>query len=126
MPGKAIPKVIKKPIIEAIDAGESVRKFPSAFMSVFRVLVAFTRDDHQNQLLMWLVKINPFKTVVYVYNYTHDYMGVAMSTRTARRILVRVGLCARKPAKKPFISAKNIKARLAFAIDHKDWTIVAE
>jgi transposase len=31
MPGKAIPKVIKKRIIEAIDAGESVRKIAECF-----------------------------------------------------------------------------------------------
>ena len=31
LPGKAIPKVIKKLIIEAIDAGESVRKVAKRF-----------------------------------------------------------------------------------------------
>jgi transposase len=166
MPGKAISKVIKKLIIEAIDAGESAYKVAERFhvniASVSRIYKKWRKKrtverkkgsgrprkttQRQNWLLIRLFKIDLFKTAVDVQDYARDHgcvpklnltdpstvwirtvqlrnaphMGVAMSARATRRILVRAGLCARRPAKKPFIFTKNRKVHLVCAIDHKD------
>lgn len=44
------------------------------------------------------------------------------SVRTVRRRLQAGGLHGRRPAKKPFISAKNRKARIEWAKAHLNWT----
>ena len=45
-----------------------------------------------------------------------------VSTRTVRRRLFTSGLKARKPAKKPLLSKKNIRDRIAFCKKYKGWT----
>jgi transposase len=52
-----------------------------------------------------------------------DDLNVEVSERTVRRALQEAGLEAMEKEKKPKLSAKNIKARLEFAWQHKDWTI---
>lgn len=49
-------------------------------------------------------------------------MDLNISVHTARRRLRAAELYARRPAKKPFISEKNRKARLAFARRYQHWT----
>ncbi|CAJ0916738.1 unnamed protein product [Ranitomeya imitator] len=49
--------------------------------------------------------------------------GVKCTARTVRNRLLEAGLKSCKPRKKPFINEKQRRARLKFAIDHKDWTI---
>jgi hypothetical protein len=46
----------------------------------------------------------------------------SVSDRTIRGRLLQFDLHARHAVKKPFISDKNRKARVAFARQHKDWT----
>lgn len=46
-----------------------------------------------------------------------------VSSRTIQRRLVEVGLPARRPAKKPLLSKKNIDARMLFATRHVHWTV---
>ena len=46
-----------------------------------------------------------------------------VSTRTIRRKLVDQKLFSRRPAKKPLLSKKNLKARLAFAKEYQNWTV---
>lgn len=48
-------------------------------------------------------------------------LSLDISARSVRRRAVEAGLRARKPSKKPFISKKNRKARLAFARAHISW-----
>ena len=45
-----------------------------------------------------------------------------LSVSTVKRRLKAAGLNARRPSRKPFISAKNRKARLEFAKSHLHWT----
>lgn len=49
-------------------------------------------------------------------------LPVPISTRTVRRRLVEANLRARRPAKKPLISKRNLKKRLKFAKDHLNWS----
>eukprot|EP01133_Synstelium_polycarpum_P027186 gene27186-32745_t len=51
-----------------------------------------------------------------------EVIVVFVSICTIRRRFVEVGLKARRPAKKPFISAVNKKKRVAFAKAHVNWT----
>lgn len=143
MPGKAVSEEIKKLVIEARHKGESNRevadRFHICYSTVSRIYKRWSEErtmkrkrgsgrprkttKRQDRLLIRLVKKDPFQTAKDVQNYAREHMGVEMTTRTARRILVRAGLPARRPAKKPLISAKNRKALLAFARTHLDWTV---
>ena len=49
-------------------------------------------------------------------------LSLEVSSRTVRRRSVEAGLSARKASKKPFISQKNRRARLAFAKAHIGWS----
>ena len=62
-------------------------------------------------------------TAVQMAQYARDHLNLNISDRTARRILIKAGLPAGTPAKKPWISKKNRSARLKFAKDHKDQTV---
>ena len=74
----------------------------------------------QARLLVRQVKKDPFMTAVQMAQYARDHLNLNISDRTARRILIKAGLPAGTPAKKPWISKKNRSARLKFAKDHKD------
>jgi transposase len=50
-------------------------------------------------------------------------MNVHVNEQTVRRALQEAGLKAMEKEKRLKLSPKNIKARLAFAKRHKDWTI---
>ena len=50
-------------------------------------------------------------------------LSLNISEKTIHRRFVEFGLFSRRPAKKPFISAKNRKARLEFAKAHLDWSV---
>lgn len=56
------------------------------------------------------------------YEFQED-LGVDISPKTVKRRLKEAGLTARRPARKPHISAKNRAARLDYALKFKDWTI---
>lgn len=77
----------------------------------------------QTRLIVRQAKKDPFMTAVEVRQYAQDNLGLTMTDRTARNILIRAGLRGRVPAKKPWISKKNRAARMKFANDHKDWTV---
>uniref|UniRef100_A0A8C8K613 Transposase Tc1-like domain-containing protein n=1 Tax=Oncorhynchus tshawytscha TaxID=74940 RepID=A0A8C8K613_ONCTS len=52
--------------------------------------------------------------------------GVSASARTVRRRLLDEGLVARRAAKKPLVSRKNIMDRLIFCKRYRDWTNYSE
>lgn len=52
-----------------------------------------------------------------------DVKGIKISPKTLSRELHNAGMRATTKKKKPAISAKNRKERLAFAKSHKDWTV---
>lgn len=49
--------------------------------------------------------------------------GKLLSASTVRRRLLKAGLKGCKPRKKPWLSEKNRKARLEWALKHKNWTV---
>lgn len=56
--------------------------------------------------------------------YPEPHVGPAASLRTIRRRLCDdFGLPSRKPARKPRLSAKNIRDRLAFCRKYRHWTV---
>jgi hypothetical protein len=62
---------------------------------------------------------NPFRDAVKI---KKEIPNVSLSVRSIRRRLNEIGLYGRKPAKKPFISAKSRIARLQFSKEHLNWT----
>lgn len=143
MPGKQIPELIKKLMIEARQNGETLRQIADRFhvgaMSVSRIYQRWCQErtvkrkrgsgrprkttKRQDRLLVRMIKTDPFKTATDVRNYAREHLGVEITSRTARNILIRAGFPARRPAKKPLISAKNRKARVAFAREHLNWSV---
>ena len=49
--------------------------------------------------------------------------GVNLASRTVRKRLQKAGLRGCVAAKKPLLSAANVRRRLVFAREHKDWTV---
>lgn len=50
-------------------------------------------------------------------------MGISVTPQTVRNVLRESGLKAKKKPKKPALTARHRKARLDFALRHKEWTI---
>lgn len=65
---------------------------------------------------------NRFKTAAEISRNLSSTSDIKVSRQTVSRRLRDSGLLARVPAKKPLISKKNQKARLAFANEHVVWT----
>lgn len=62
---------------------------------------------------------DPFKSAPQI---STELGNVGVSVRTIQRRLQQMGLSARRPAKKPLLSSKNIEARLSFAYSHANLT----
>lgn len=58
----------------------------------------------------------PLKDVV-------DQLHIRVSTRTLRKALQKNGIFARVAVTKPFLTSQQKRARLAFAKEHKGWTV---
>ena len=52
-----------------------------------------------------------------------DHHGIIVDRRTVVRALNHCGLRAGEKKKKPGLSRRNIKARLEWAKQHKNWTV---
>ena len=76
-----------------------------------------TRDE--SRLIRYVVR-NPFDPITKVTTLLFGSRNISRMTVT--RALERHGLKPYKSRTKPYISPKNKKARLDFAIEHKDWT----
>ena len=63
------------------------------------------------------------KTAVAVQQDLETNLDIKVSDWTVREIFKDAGLQARKKEKRPKLSDKNIKERLEFARQHKDWTM---
>lgn len=69
-----------------------------------------------------LSEANRFRTAVDIQSEISPELDTPISVHTIRRRLVEFGLHGRVARKKPYISAKNRKARFLFAKEHIDWT----
>lgn len=65
---------------------------------------------------------NPFMSSTKILSEIKETGECHVSTRTIRRRLVDNNLFSRRPAKKPLLSKKNIRARLEFAATHAEWS----
>ena len=69
------------------------------------------------------ITIGGKENAVQVQKALKNELGISASPSTVRRALLRGGLGSFIRPKKPFLSQKNVKARLAWAIAHVHWTI---
>lgn len=76
------------------------------------------RDD---KTIKRLSVADPRKTAVDIASDLRKHYNVNLHATTVARRLNDVGLYGRHAAKKPLVSAKNRKARLAFARRHRNW-----
>ena len=65
---------------------------------------------------------NPPLTAIAINDDLRANYGVELDVTTVRRRLRDVGLTARRPSRKPLVSAKNRQARVVFAKKYLNWT----
>jgi transposase len=81
-----------------------------------------SRQD--DSMIRRLSVANPFLPATSINAEMNNRYGISVANTTIRSRLRASGLLARHAAKKPFISAKNRVARLAFAREHLHWTVL--
>lgn len=74
---------------------------------------------HEDSLIKRTIQNDPTASSSHI----RSRLDLKISERTIRRRAVEAGLFSRRPAKKPFISSKNKKARLEFAKAHLNWSV---
>lgn len=134
---------IKKKIIDKILSGEKQINIAKHF-NLHRSIICKTilnykkrkdvvspmktgRPRKTNRYLDKKIKVlsttNTFASAVEINNLLQVDDEPKISVSTVKRRLREAGLFARRPAKKPFITAKNRKARIEFAKEHVNWSI---
>ena len=81
-----------------------------------------TTEDHDRSIID-LVELDLNKTATDVTDHTLRHFGLTISRNTAKRILNRYKLFARRPAKKSMLKECHRRQRLAFALAHWHWTV---
>ena len=76
----------------------------------------------EDSLLVRKNKADRFKTAPQIRNEIRREHGIDISISTTQRRLREVGLIGRKPRRKPRLTVKHKKARIAYARAHRDWT----
>ena len=137
---KPISKANKSSILQRLDNGDSYRKIAKALgmglatvqrvanrMRPGRVIVKTGRPPkltERNRLYcVRQITIGGKETAVDVARSLKEELGVSVHVDTVRNALHAKGLGAIVKPKKPLLSAKNVRERLAWAIAHKDWTL---
>lgn len=143
MPGKQVAENIRKLIIEAKQRKEKIADIAKRYHVSERTVKGLWKrwkEDgtvkrrrgsgrprkttiREARILVRQVKKDPFMTAVELAKYAQEHHNLNISEWTARRLLAHEGLKARTPAKKPLISKKNRKDRVAFAKAHEKWTV---
>lgn len=80
-------------------------------------------NDRDERLIKTLSVRDVRKTAVDIRNDLSEYHGLDLSVSTVKRRLAALGLHGRRPCKKPLISLRNRRQRLAFAKYHRSWTV---
>ena len=111
---------INKSTVTRIVRRFSLKGTPEAFKSPGRPRKTTQRTDRH---IIKIASANPFLSSEKILGEITPEDGKIISSRTVRRRLVNVGLFSRRPAKKPLLSKKNVKARLVFAQAHINWTV---
>ena len=79
-------------------------------------------SERQDKILIRAAKNDPRKNTFLLNAEIKEFYNVKCSADTTMRRLRSPNLFGRRPAKKPFISIKNRKARLRFANEHLNWS----
>ena len=79
--------------------------------------------DADKRFCVRAVTAGGMSTAVTVRNKLEEELGIAVHAQTVRNALKEAGLGSIEKLAKPMLSAKNIRARLAFAKAHRDWTV---
>lgn len=137
---KIIKSPIKKLIVEAKESGKTDRDVAKQFhvehTTVSKIYRRWKTEKtvkrrpksgrprkltaRDERALVNYVKADPKRTSVDVKKAAQTDLGKEISETTAKRLLRDKGLWGRRPAKKPLISEKNRKARLAYAKKYRD------
>lgn len=89
-----------------------------SFLNSIRAPKVRKSSPRMDRMLHRLSEANRFKTAVDIQSEMKAVPGFNLSVRTVRRRLGEFGLMGRVARKKPYVSLKNRKARLAFARQH--------
>lgn len=111
---------VNKSTISRIVRRFSLKGTPEALKSPGRPKKTTQQTD---RAIIRIASVNPFLSSEKILGKIAPEDGKNISSRTVRRRLVTAGLLSRRPAKKPLLSKKNVKARLAFALEHINWTV---
>jgi len=79
-------------------------------------------SSRQDKRIVRMSKADPTLTCVDIAAGLMENDNLNVSRMTIARRLSDAGLHGRRPAKKPFISAKNLRSRMEFARTHLHWT----
>lgn len=140
--GKTISKDIRQLVIDRFNNGEKSfeisRSLGKNKSIISRIIAQYkakgivgpkpipgrpkVTSKNTDRLIVRLSKQNPFLSSTKILGHLEGLGAQAVSARTVRRRLVDAGLFSRRPAKKPLLSKKNVKARLNFAQKYVDWT----
>lgn len=80
------------------------------------------KTTRQDRILERMSLKNRFATAKELRKDLNERCSINISTRSVQRRLNEVGLQARRPAKKPLLSAVMKKKRLMWAKQHREWT----
>lgn len=79
-------------------------------------------DQRTDRKIHQLSEVDRFKTAVAIHNKISTDLHEKISVRTVQRRLNEFQLYGRVARKKPLISEKNRRTRIAFAKEHLNWT----
>jgi transposase len=79
-------------------------------------------DRHERSIVRVLAS-GECQTAVDVQSHLRAHANVSVSANTVRRVLRRRGFASRVKRKKPFLTEKHRRNRLAFAKKYKHWTV---
>ena len=141
--GKTISNEVRKQIVKLYSEGKTQIEISKSFSLnksiISRIIKAYKKkgdadairnpgrpqqtSNYFDKKIVKVVRENPFLSSSKISAVLKQYGEVPVSTRTIRRRLLNAGFMSRRPAKKPLLSKKNIKARLVFAKSHITWTV---
>jgi len=138
---KTISKDITNNIVQRLKAGESIRSISknigvskSAVHRIAKNIFPNGRSVNKNGRPPKLTErdklycirqetIGGKESAVDVAKSLKENLGVSVNAQTVRNVFQEKGLGSFVKPKKPNLSPKNVKERLAWAMAHKDWTI---
>ena len=138
---KYLNEAVKKLIVQASYNGKTVRQI-SIDMNIPRSTVGYTLKVFQQRshfqvstksgrpksttflqdVVVRSSKADPRKSAKEIHREFTQSHQISCSYATVKRRLRQNNLFGRRPVKKPFVSAKNRRARLKFAKEHLNWT----